>query len=95
MCIALGELLLVVLKDLKNIVEKTRKIPKAKPGEISLLPILCLSEKQKSTGFVLLMNDTANLALQDFFCSVGYVHEDRRLTSYLLQSIQSLGSRNK
>lgn len=36
MCIALGELLLVVLKDLKNIVEKTRKIPKAKPGEISL-----------------------------------------------------------
>lgn len=36
MCIALGELLLVVLKDLKNIVEKNRKIPKAKPGEISL-----------------------------------------------------------
>lgn len=29
------------------------------------------------------------------FCSVGYVHKDRRLTSCLPQSIQHLGSRNK
>lgn len=36
MCAALGELLLVVLKDLKEPAEKKRKIPKAKTIEISL-----------------------------------------------------------
>lgn len=50
----LGELLLVVLKDLKETIVA------------SLSPALCLSKKQKSTELISPMNETANLALQGF-----------------------------